>query len=107
MITLAAVLGIVGELDEAELNDWIARRWVRPEPSPAGFLFRDVDIARIRLIVEMRRECAFDEETLPVVLSLLDQVYRLRRQLRALSDAVTREPDEVQTRILGVLSGDA
>lgn len=107
MITLDAVLRIVGELDETELSDWIARHWVRPEPSPTGFLFRDVDVARIRLIVEMQRECAFDEETLPVVLSLLDQVYRLRRQLQALSDAVTREPDEVQARILGALSSDA
>jgi chaperone modulatory protein CbpM len=103
MIALAALLEQVGGLDEAELTSWIERRWVRPEASRGGWLFHEIDVARVRLIVEIRRDCALDDESLPVVLSLLDQVYRLRRQLGALSDAVAGEPAEVRERILGQL----
>jgi chaperone modulatory protein CbpM len=104
MIALADVLTRIDGLDEAELATWIERRWVRAEAAPTGYLFREVDVARVRLIVEIRRECALDDEALELVLSLLDQVYRLRRQLKALSDAVTAQPDEIRGRILGALA---
>jgi len=103
MIPLAALLEQVAGLDEAELTGWIERRWVRPEASAGGWLFHEVDVARVRLIVEFRRDYALDDESLPVVLSLLDQVYRLRRQLGALSDAIDRQPAEIRERVLGAL----
>jgi hypothetical protein len=40
----------------------------------------------------------------PLVLSLLDQVYALRRQLNALTGAVQRQPDDVRRRILDLLT---
>ena len=107
MIALRDVLARVDGLEEAELVAWIERRWVRAEPAPGGYLFREVDLARVRLIVEIRRECAVDDEALELVLSLLDQVYRLRRQLRALSDAVAAQPDDVRSRILAALADRA
>ena len=36
----------------------------------------------MRLILELREDMAVNEEALPVVLSLLDQLYELRRRLR-------------------------
>ena len=107
MIALSDVLSRVGGLEEAELVAWIERRWVRAEPSDDGYRFRDVDVARVRLIVEIRRECALDDDALELVLPLLDQVYRLRRQLRALSDAVAAQPDDVRSRILAALADRA
>ena len=104
MIPLPDVLRRIGGLEEAELVAWIERRWVRPERAAEGYLFRDVDLARVQLIVEIRRECAVDDEALELVLSLLDQIYRLRRQLKALSGAIVSQPTEVQERILAVLS---
>jgi len=103
VIPLAALLKRVGELDEAELVRWIERRWVRAEPAQGGYLFHEVDVARVRLILEIRRDFAVDEETLPVLLSLLDQLYRARRQLGALSGAVATQPADVRDRILAVL----
>ncbi len=104
MIPLAEVLTRVDDLDEAELVAWIERRWVRAEATAGDYLFRDVDVARVRLIVEIRRECAVDDDALDLVLSLLDQIYRLRRQLKALTGAVEAQPEEIQQRILGLLS---
>jgi chaperone modulatory protein CbpM len=105
MISLAALLERVGGLEEAELIHWIERRWVRAETGPDGYRFREVDVARVQLIFEIRRECAVDEEALELVLSLLDQLYRTRRQLRALSDVVAAQPAEVRDRILEALAG--
>lgn len=110
MINLDAVLDLVRGLEEAELRRWIAERWVRPEPASEGYLFRDVDVARVRLIVELRHDLAIDEEALPVVLRLLDQVYALRRRLRAVYEVVDAQPQEVREAIrirLAALEDDA
>jgi chaperone modulatory protein CbpM len=104
MIPLTSVLQRVAGLDEAELIGWVERRWVQAEPGPDGYRFQEVDIARVRLILEIRRDCAVDEEAMPLVLSLLDQVYRLRRQLKALSGAVASQPDAVRQQILDALA---
>ncbi len=99
MISLDAVLRLIRGLEEQELRHWIEERWVRPEPASGGYLFRDVDVARVRLILELRHDLAIDEETLPVVLRLLDQVYALRRRLRAVSEALDAQPPEVREAV--------
>jgi chaperone modulatory protein CbpM len=58
-----------------------------------------VDVARLELICEIRHEFSIDEEAMPLVLGLLDQVYDLRRQLRRMCDAVAAQPPEVQAVI--------
>src|SRR5260370_32147375 len=77
MIGMDAVMRLIGGVQEAELRHWIEERWVRPEPASEGYVFREVDVARVRLIVELRRELAIDEEALPVVLQLLDRLIPL------------------------------
>ena len=74
MIGLEAVIRLVGGVEEVELRRWIAERWVRPETGDMGFVFHEVDVARVRLIRELRYELAIDDEAMPVVLQLLDQV---------------------------------
>jgi chaperone modulatory protein CbpM len=110
MIGIGDLIRLIGGLQEAELRHWIAERWVRPEPMSGGYVFRDVDVARVRLIVELRRDLAIDEEALPVVLQLLDQVYALRRRLRALRDAIDAQPEAVgaavQARLARTISED-
>ena len=104
MIPIASVLQRVAGLDEAELIGWVERRWVQADAGPEGYRFQEVDIARVRLILEIRRDCAVDEDAMPLVLSLLDQVYRLRRQLKALSEAVATQPEDIRQTILDALA---
>ena len=99
MIGIDALIRMIAGLQEAELRRWIDERWVRPEAMSGGYVFREVDVARVRLIVELRRELAIDEEALPVVLQLLDQVYALRRRLRAMSEAIDAQPDAVRAAV--------
>jgi chaperone modulatory protein CbpM len=87
------------ELDAAELARWVENRWVLPEREGEGFLFREVDVARVELILEIRREYTIDDDSLALVLGLLDQVYSLRRQMRRLCDALECQPAEIQDAI--------
>jgi len=91
-----AVLALLGDLDEGELGGWIARGWVRPETGEAGWEFTAIDVARVRLIHDLRRQMDVAEDTLPLVLSLLDQVYDLRVRLRDVLSAVECQPPEVR-----------
>jgi chaperone modulatory protein CbpM len=99
MISFEAVIRVVGGLNEAELRHWIAERWVRPESGAEGYIFAEVDVARVQLIHELRYELAIDEEAMPVVLQLLDQVYTLRRRLRLTLDAIDAQPAEIRAAI--------
>ncbi|HKW52459.1 MAG TPA: chaperone modulator CbpM [Stellaceae bacterium] len=99
MIGIEALIRMIAGLQEAELRHWIAEHWVRPEAASEGYVFREVDVARVRLIVELRQELAIDDEALPVVLQLLDQVYALRRRLRAVSAAIDAQPEAVRAAV--------
>jgi chaperone modulatory protein CbpM len=99
MIAFDDLLRQMSGLDRKELMRWVENRWVLPERGDQTWLFHEVDVARVELILEIRQEFAIDEEALPVVLGLLDQVYELRRQLRRMCDALAAQPQEVQAAV--------
>ena len=78
---------------------WIEASWVRPDPVRAGPRFGPVDVARLRLIQELRQDLAIDAEAMPVVLSLVDEMYTLRRRLGALARALAETSPEVRTTV--------
>jgi chaperone modulatory protein CbpM len=99
MIALDELLRRIGSLDHDELARWIDNRWVLPQSEHGTWLFSEVDVARVELIVEIRREFAVDEEALPLVLGLIDQLYGLRRHLRRLCDALASQPPDIRRAI--------
>jgi len=104
MITFDMVLRQIRDLDAPELERWIAARWVRPDRSQDTYVFHEIDVARLQLIVELKRELMIDEEAMPVVLNLLDQVYALRRRLKSLAAAIDTLPPELQTTLRAQLA---
>jgi chaperone modulatory protein CbpM len=103
MMSFEAVIRVVAGLEHEELRRWIAERWVRPEGGAEGYVFHEVDVARVQLIYELRHELAIDEEAMPVVLRLLDQVYALRRRLRLLNQAIEAQPEALRQGLLARL----
>ncbi len=103
MIGIDELTRRVAGLDRTELVRWVENRWVLPEPQPgpggSGWRFDEVDIARVELILDIRRDFAVDDEAMALVLGLLDQVYSLRRQMRRLCDALASQPPEIRDRI--------
>lgn len=94
MIGIDVLVTRLAGLQRPDLDRWIAYDWIRPDGEPGGWVFHDIDVARVQLILSLRDEMQVNEEALPVVLSLLDQLYDLRRHVRELGEAIGRAPPE-------------
>jgi len=101
------VLCRVSGVTSIRLQTWVQRGWVIPAASNEGHRYSDVDVARCDLIRQLRDELGVENESVEIVLSLLDQVYGLRRELRAVVRAVESQSQETRSSILEALSGDA
>jgi chaperone modulatory protein CbpM len=93
MITIETLCIRLQRVTPAEVEDWIARAWVRPDGAPGHYLFHPIDEARARLILELRDELHVGDDALPLVLSLLDQLYAARRHMRRVHDAIAIRAD--------------
>jgi chaperone modulatory protein CbpM len=78
-------------LDAQALDFWIDEGWLRPDANQSSREFSDMDLARARLIWDLRNELGVNDEAVPVVLDLLDQIYSLRRLVRELMERNRRK----------------
>jgi chaperone modulatory protein CbpM len=99
MIAFEELLDRFVGLDRRELTRWVENRWVLPERRDKTWIFHEIDVARVELILEVRQEFAIDDEVLSLILGLLDQVYDLRRQLGRLCDALAAQPPEIRAAV--------
>ena len=81
---VATEIGVAAD----ELTVWIERRWVLPGTSGSELDFTEIDRARLRMIVEFRRDLAIDDEAMPVILDLVDRLHAARAELRRIMEAV-------------------
>jgi len=100
---VSAVAALFSDLTTVELITWVERGWVIPDAAGSGFEFREVDVARVRLIHDLRHGMDIGEDAVPLVLSLLDQVYDLRSRLHSVLRAVEAQPREVQRAIVSAV----
>jgi chaperone modulatory protein CbpM len=105
MFTLQQVITEVG-ITETDLQLWIDQRWVLPHRRDNDFVFDDVDLARARLIRELRVDLMVNEEAIPVVLSLLDQVHALRRTLARINNAIDGASPAAKAELANLLQTD-
>lgn len=101
MIPLETVAERFPQLAPDELTLWIERRWVRAERGPDGaWRLTEMDVARVGLLVELRVTLEVTEDLIPLVLSLIDQLYDARRAVRALLAALDEQPPSVREAVL-------
>lgn len=97
MNSLETVALLFEDLATGELAGWVAQRWIQPEPDAfGGWSFRDIDIARTGLVYDLRREMETPEATMPIVLSLIDQIYELRRVVDGFGQVLAEQPSAVR-----------
>ncbi len=99
MISEAELVAEMAPLDQVVLRRWIDQGWITPHRQQDNVHFDKSDVARIRLIVELHYELRIEEDSMSVVLSLLDQLYATRRSLNALMVAVKAQPEDVRNNI--------
>ena len=92
-------LVITLDIGASELTAWIEQHWVLPVEVDGDLVFDDSDVARVRLIAELRNDLGVNEDAIPVVLRLLDQVYGLRRALAELNEAIQALPESAQDQL--------
>jgi chaperone modulatory protein CbpM len=100
VITIEMLPGRIAGVTVTDVQRWIAQSWVRPDRTAGQWVFHDIDVARVRLIVELRDELSVSEDVLPTVLSLLDQLYDARRQMRMLRAALDAAPEDVRRSLV-------
>jgi chaperone modulatory protein CbpM len=106
MITVETLFVEINGLQRDDLDRWISNAYIRPDGEPGNYLFREIDVARIKLIIDLRDNLEINEPALPTVLSLLDQLYDLRRRLRGFNTAIQETvPPEIRSAILQRLQG--
>ncbi|WP_236641329.1 hypothetical protein [Paracoccus aeridis] len=102
-MTRAEILEALPDLTDEELDALIRTGAVLPVASAAGPLFRGIDVARLRLILELEDFYALDGERLALVMSLIDQLNGLRGDMRAMLQAVAAEEPETRARLRRVI----
>lgn len=89
----------VDRVNVKELRVWVRAGWVRPALGENGPVFDEVDVARVRLLCELKKDMKLSSETLGIILPLLDQLHQARRELRILSQVLDDEPAAVRQRV--------
>ena len=90
-----------------DLIGWVEQRWIRPVRQGDALLFDEADAARARLIGELRGDLSIDDEAMPVVLGLLDQLYLTRRTMAALWDALDEIAPDAKPALARRMTGEA
>src|SRR5215831_1376379 len=96
MIAERELIALVERLEADALRQWIELGWIAPETSDAGFAFDEVDVARVRLICDLRYGLEVEEESVSIILSLIDQLHDTRRKLRAIAAALEEQPEDIR-----------
>ena len=84
------------------LEAWIEAGWLLPRQDGAKRNFYDVDLARAHLIHDLER-LGVNDEGIPVILDLVDQLHGLRRTLRDLLSAIHAQPEAMRRWIIADL----
>lgn len=75
------------------LDFWIEQEWLVPGATAAGMRFSDADVARARLIHELKNDLGANDEGIGVILHLMDQLHGMRRALARMRDEMQRPSD--------------
>jgi chaperone modulatory protein CbpM len=104
MMAIDDLLATISTLQRRDLERWISEELVAPQQDAGSLLFSDRECARVRLICTLTYELDIDSGTLPVVLSLLDQLYDTRQRLLSLTRAVAAQDKTIQAVIIAAMS---
>lgn len=102
IMEIVALEEVVVEQDIIE--EWIELQWLKPIQKMNIFYFEEIDVARIHLIYELQHSMSIEREAMPLVLSLLDQLYGTRAKVNKLVRAIKQQPCDIQAEILSTLN---
>ena len=66
-------------LDRLTILTWTERQWIRPVEIDS---LDEEDLARLRLIIELQKDFVVNDEGIPIILHLMDQLYYLNHHIQ-------------------------
>ncbi|WP_119166509.1 chaperone modulator CbpM [Algihabitans albus] len=103
LMTLAEVVTRIDAagltITQTQLVYFAEQQWVRARQEEGAWYFDEQDAARAQLICEMREDMAINDEAMPLVLRLLDQVYALRGVIGEMQQVLGQLPAEERAEI--------
>ena len=78
---------LTAHLKAEALEAWIDAGWLAPRDNGEGRHFSEVDLARVQLIHDLQ-DLGVNDDAIPVILDLVDQLHGLRRVLREVVSTV-------------------
>ncbi len=99
MISEQQLIARMKRLKAEVLHHWIEQGLIAPQRDAGGFLFDEIDEARVALVCDLHYGMGCEQESLPVIMRLVDQLHETRHSLRAITVAVSEQPDDVRVAI--------
>jgi chaperone modulatory protein CbpM len=90
----------VVQMDAEMLEQWLQAGWLLPEQEDRTLRFSEIDLARAQLIRDLQQDLGVNNEGIPVILDLLDQLHGLRRALREVLSTIDAQPEPKRRRII-------
>jgi chaperone modulatory protein CbpM len=78
-------------INEAFLQQCLQNQWVEPLDKAAGKLAQE-DVARLLLIRDLMEDMGVNDESVPVILNLIDQIHALKSRVRLLGEHFKDRP---------------
>jgi chaperone modulatory protein CbpM len=80
-----------------QLDKWVGAGWLIPRQNDTEKDYSDVDLARAHLIRDLL-DLGVNDEGVPIVLDLVDQLHGMRRMVRELLAAIKTQQQEERGR---------
>jgi chaperone modulatory protein CbpM len=73
------------QISEQFIRECLQKQWIEPLDTAADKLSRE-DLARLLLIHDLMEDMGVNDESVPVILNLIDQIHALKRKARLLGE---------------------
>jgi chaperone modulatory protein CbpM len=89
-------------IDAKVLNEWVEAGLLAPHQNSTAQRFSEVDLARAQLIRDLQN-LGVNDEGIPIVLDLVDQLHGVRRALRELLSRIHSQPETARRQLVADL----
>lgn len=100
MMDAQSLVTSIPGLRRRDLEIWIRDELVTPDRDGQVAVFTEMECARVRLICTLHYDLEIPADTLPMIVSLIDQLYDARQRFSSLAIAVGQQEQAVREAIL-------
>ena len=76
------------QLDQETLEVWIEEEWLVPGGEANELIFSEADLARVKLIRDLKQDMGVNDDGVGIILNLLDQIHSLRKAMTEVRPSV-------------------